>query len=329
LRHIWGDGGCNVDDFVSDTPEAGGPNYTGGPCTYPGPNSCTPKGRPGQADDFDMFQNYMDYSDDVCMNLFTIGQTDRMWAAINASRPGLLSAACNGTPPPPPPATEICDNNIDDDGDGLVDCADPDCGSDPNCSTPGTCDAPTGLTHTRRKGGQEALLGWNATAGASSYDVEVYNASGALHASGTIAGTSATVGGLTKNAAYTWRVRANCTGSTSAWTDGAFTARLGNSNSLTQKEIFAFPNPSNQGFVNLTWDLASDLARGIYETNASNDEAVFIQMFDINGKTALSLQADNGARNQQLDVSNLADGMYIIQITNNAGYTARLKFLKQ
>ena len=80
LRHIWGDGGCNVDDFVADTPNASGPNYTGTPCTFPGRNSCTPKGKPGQPDDPDMFQNYMDYSDDTCMNLFTEGQKVRMRA---------------------------------------------------------------------------------------------------------------------------------------------------------------------------------------------------------------------------------------------------------
>ncbi len=29
--------------------------------------------------------------------------------------------------------TEICDNRIDDDGDRLVDCEDPDCANDPAC----------------------------------------------------------------------------------------------------------------------------------------------------------------------------------------------------
>ncbi len=34
-----------------------------------------------------------------------------------------------------PPATEDCTNGVDDDGDGLVDCDDPDCGKDPACGT--------------------------------------------------------------------------------------------------------------------------------------------------------------------------------------------------
>ncbi|MEZ5006815.1 MAG: T9SS type A sorting domain-containing protein [Chitinophagales bacterium] len=71
LRHIWGDGGG--DDFCDDTPCAGSANFTGEPCTYPGPNSCTDPG----TDLPDMFQNYMDYSDDACFNLFTADQVTR------------------------------------------------------------------------------------------------------------------------------------------------------------------------------------------------------------------------------------------------------------
>ncbi|WP_299834036.1 GEVED domain-containing protein [uncultured Tenacibaculum sp.] len=65
LRHIWGDGGCGVDDFVSDTPESDAPNYG---CTT-NHSSCG---------SLDMVENYMDYSDDSCMNLFTTGQKNRM-----------------------------------------------------------------------------------------------------------------------------------------------------------------------------------------------------------------------------------------------------------
>jgi hypothetical protein len=36
----------------------------------------------------------------------------------------------------PPPSSEVCNNNLDDDGDGLIDCDDPDCNSDPACPCP-------------------------------------------------------------------------------------------------------------------------------------------------------------------------------------------------
>ena len=44
--------------------------------------------------------NYMDYTNDGCMNLFTQGQKARMIAAINQYRPDLLNHnLCNTTPP--------------------------------------------------------------------------------------------------------------------------------------------------------------------------------------------------------------------------------------
>ncbi len=65
LRHIWGDGGCGVDDFCADTPESDNSNF-GCPVTH---QSCGTT---------DMVQNYMDYTDDACMNIFTADQKARM-----------------------------------------------------------------------------------------------------------------------------------------------------------------------------------------------------------------------------------------------------------
>ncbi|HHS95738.1 MAG TPA: zinc metalloprotease, partial [Phaeodactylibacter sp.] len=61
LRHIWGDGGCGVDDLVADTPVSDAPNFS---CPT-GHVSC------GSTD---MIENYMDYTHDDCMNLLTLGQ---------------------------------------------------------------------------------------------------------------------------------------------------------------------------------------------------------------------------------------------------------------
>ena len=115
LRHIWGDGNCNVDDFVGDTPTAGGPNYTGSPCTFPGPNSCND----GGGDQPDMFQNYMDYSDDGCMNLYTAGQKARMRALFEPGgfRASLLSSNGCGTASPP-----TCNDGIQNGDETGVDC---------------------------------------------------------------------------------------------------------------------------------------------------------------------------------------------------------------
>ncbi|MEV4532848.1 zinc metalloprotease [Asanoa sp. NPDC049518] len=86
LRHIWGDDGdgCGGDDFVADTPNQAGPNY--GRPTYP-KVSCD------NAPHGDMFVNYMDYTDDAAMVMFTLGQAARMAAALRGPRSGLLAAA--------------------------------------------------------------------------------------------------------------------------------------------------------------------------------------------------------------------------------------------
>ncbi|MEQ6165870.1 choice-of-anchor J domain-containing protein [Ekhidna sp. MALMAid0563] len=91
LRHIWGDGGCSVDDFVDDTPLADTDNgdYSS-PCTFPNPDDNTVC----VMDEPEMFQNYMDYTDDICMNLFTKGQKTRMRTVMDnaPNRTSLISS---------------------------------------------------------------------------------------------------------------------------------------------------------------------------------------------------------------------------------------------
>ncbi len=83
LRHIWGDGlgnyqtevpDCTASDFCADTPPAGYLHYG----CQSGVDTCF--------DDFvDMVENYMDYSDDTCMNIFTNDQKTRIRAVMNNS----------------------------------------------------------------------------------------------------------------------------------------------------------------------------------------------------------------------------------------------------
>lgn len=85
LRHIWGDDFCG-DDLVNDTEPAEDPNYSCPNFPYNDFNSC------GTAENGEMYMNYMDYVDDACMNMFTYGQVDRMWAVLNSSRFDLLNS---------------------------------------------------------------------------------------------------------------------------------------------------------------------------------------------------------------------------------------------
>ena len=79
LFHIWGDDGtgCGGSDEVPDTPNQGGPN--GGCPSFPSV-TC------GNGPNGDMFMNYMDYTDDACMFMFTQGQRERVDACLAGPR---------------------------------------------------------------------------------------------------------------------------------------------------------------------------------------------------------------------------------------------------
>jgi hypothetical protein len=77
LFHPWGFSDCG-DDYIYDTP----PTLNGNTSTGCGPffSECIPGKRTRN-----LVENYMDYSPDVCMNMFTIGQRSRMRAVLAVS----------------------------------------------------------------------------------------------------------------------------------------------------------------------------------------------------------------------------------------------------
>jgi Pregnancy-associated plasma protein-A/Secretion system C-terminal sorting domain len=85
LKHIWGDAYCG-DDLVDDTPKQG--DFTSG-CPASARTSCSNASLGG-----DMYMNYMDYTNDACINLFTEGQKARMRAlfASGGVRYSILSS---------------------------------------------------------------------------------------------------------------------------------------------------------------------------------------------------------------------------------------------
>lgn len=80
LLHIWGQniGDCG-DDLIMDTPPQDGPKYY---CPIYPVQSCNTN---------NMTMNFMDYTDDPCMYLFTKGQGAFMRAVLVDQRAGLLS----------------------------------------------------------------------------------------------------------------------------------------------------------------------------------------------------------------------------------------------
>ena len=91
VKHIWGDTECG-DDEVDDTPRQR--TYNFGCPSFPHVTECSPNA------DGDMYMNYMDFSDDACMNMFTIDQKKRMralFATGNLRNSFLSSFACDST----------------------------------------------------------------------------------------------------------------------------------------------------------------------------------------------------------------------------------------
>lgn len=174
LFHIWGDDGtgCTGSDQVADTPNAAGPNY--GCPTFP--NVTCSNGPNG-----DMFMNYMDYTDDACMYMFSNAQAARMAAlfATGGFRAPLLNSTACG------PVSNVC--------------------------------AVPGGRATSAITAAGATFTWTASASAASYNVR-YKASTATVWTNVTGLTSAsyTVAGLTGCTAYEWQVQSVCDATTSS-----------------------------------------------------------------------------------------------------------------
>jgi len=100
LRHIWGDSSaCTNDDFCADTPDA--TNSNGG---CPTVDSC-----PSDGLGADMVENYMDYSNDACLNTFTADQKTRIQAVL-ANSPRRMELA----------TSTVCEPAVVYDYDGAI-----------------------------------------------------------------------------------------------------------------------------------------------------------------------------------------------------------------
>ncbi len=178
LRHIWGDSNCG-NDQVSDTPTQqtsnfGCPSFPHVTCSN-GPNG-------------DMFMNYMDYTDDACMNMFSAGQASRMTASLNSTRSSLLTSL--GCVPP---------------------------------SGGGSCGTSSGLNATSVTT-SGATLNWSAVSGATSYNVQYKTSAGSIWTTTTSTTTSKAISGLSSGTAYVFQVQAVCGSTTGTYSGtGSFT----------------------------------------------------------------------------------------------------------
>lgn len=86
LDHLWGskEGDCDEDDGIADTPPQ---EFSSDGCPqFPLRDICSPRS-PGV-----MFCNYMDYTSDSCMTMFSLGQKEKMHNALTTMRSGLIES---------------------------------------------------------------------------------------------------------------------------------------------------------------------------------------------------------------------------------------------
>lgn len=200
LYHIWGDDGsaCTGSDLVGDTPNQSSENY--GCPTYPKTDACS-AASPGV-----MFMNYMDYTDDACMNMFTAGQATRINSlfATGGSRASLTSSL--------------------------------------GCQAPGpVCAVPTTLSTTAITN-TTATFNWAVVTGAVSYGIQYRAVGSATWLTGTSTTNSFAAAGLSLGISYEWQVRTVCSSGSSAFTSSATfvttgTAPCGTPGSLSSAAI--------------------------------------------------------------------------------------------
>ena len=104
LFHPWGDGlfnaDCEGDDRVLDTPLQ--MTSFSGQC----PDAFTDL--PQSCGSLDMYMNFMNYTNDLCLHMFTKGQQLRMLATLLEMRPTLLDAeVCSEVSQPNPPKNKV------------------------------------------------------------------------------------------------------------------------------------------------------------------------------------------------------------------------------
>ena len=294
LRHIWGDATCG-NDLVNDTPtqqtsNGGCPAFPRVTCSN-GPNG-------------DMFMNYMDYTYDACMNMFTAGQSTRMNAlfAAGGARASLLSSQGCVAPS----------------GGGT------------------TCGNPTGLA-TSNITSSTASISWTAVSGAAGYNVQFRIVGSSTWITGTVTAASASLSGLTAASNYEWQVQANCNGTLSGFVASSFTTSAAstctdtyeaNESRTTAKTISTNTNISARIGTSTDKDWfrfsTTSAARNIKITLDNLPADYDIRLYNSNG-SQLAISQNDGTAAETITRNTSSSGTYFIQVYGyNGAFNASL-----
>ena len=182
-----------------------------------------------------------------------------------------------------------------------------------NGSTPEPCDVPTGLyVETTETGEQTNMIRWDDNNDVSQWNVQ-YKTANTDWVTESATTNSFQIPNLLYNIQYSIRVQAVCdNNNTSDWTNTVDLMILCGIEDYLQSRVSLYPNPAND-VINV-------------QCTMNNVQVTALEVFDVYGKLINTVNViDNPT---QINVSNLASGMYFVRVTTEQG-VATNSFVKK
>lgn len=213
-------------------------------------------------------------------------------------------------------------------------------------TTPATCNAPSGLSASAITS-SSATVNWTAVSGALSYDVDFKLSTSATWTNAVTATTltSRAISGLAASTLYDWRVRTNCSGLSSSYSQAQFTTAAV---STCPGTLDVSTNGSASGAATIPFN--TDV-RGLISPSGDNDYYRFVittggtatitlstlpadydvRLYSSNGTSQLAISQNGGTNNETITRTYTA-GTYFVRVygyqnANNATncYTLRVQ----
>ena len=317
LRHIWGDGDCKKDDYVEDTPSASYPTFG----CQTNKNSC-PEG------ERDMTENFMDYTNDPCMNLFTEGQKARMHTLFmpGGFRASILESKGlkrNDTSAEQTGNTEEETTKEEEmagqEGETSGEESSNEGETTPNTEVPvntSACAAPHNLSAT--VSGNGLIASWTGNSERYTFQIKLPNMNQWFGL--TTTKNDIRIAGLSKGVDYKARIKSICADdSESPWVN--FTLSLdrfsGESNIIQ-----AMPNPATD-YLLVEWSLPdfqiNPLLEDLFGASIKIKPVTRVVMHNMLGQNVLAQRIEKGLTQTRLDVSQLEMGLYILVLYDEDG----------
>ena len=172
--------------------------------------------------------------------------------------------------------------------------------------TPEPCETPTNL-HASTCDAHSITIGWNANGNATSWNIR-YRVENGSWSSATSNTNTYVISGLVAETVYEIQVQANCgDGNLSDWCEPIhISTTIDGINSWLESSVSLYPNPARE-YIDIRVD--GDL------------NVTMMEVYDVYGKLINTVNViDNPTR---INVSSLANGMYFVRVTTEAGFVTK------